>query len=58
MKIDVFCHVFPRRAFDKFLEVAPDLHDMGKRVRNIPTLFDLDARFRVMDRFGDYRQII
>lgn len=58
MKIDVFCHVFPRRAFDKFLEVAPSLKDMGKRVRNIPMLFDLDVRFRVMDRFGDYRQII
>ena len=26
---------------------------MGKRVKNVPMLFDLDLRFRVMDRFGD-----
>jgi predicted TIM-barrel fold metal-dependent hydrolase len=58
MKLDVFCHVFPQRAFDYFLRIAPDLHDMGKRVRNIPILFDMDLRFRVMDEFGDYRQII
>src|SRR6266704_837412 len=31
---------------------------MGKRVRNIPGLVDLDARFRMMDEFGDYRQVI
>ncbi len=59
MKIDIFCHVFPKRAFDRFLEVAPNLKDMGKRVRHIPMLFDLDLRFRVMDRMGeDYRQVI
>ncbi len=58
MKIDVFAHVFPRRAFDRFLQIAGDLKDMGKRTRNVPMLFDLDLRFGVMDRFGDYRQII
>ncbi len=58
MKIDVFAHVFPRRAFDRFLEIAPNLQDMGRRTRNVAMLFDLDLRFRVMDRFGDYRQII
>lgn len=32
---------------------------MGKRSRNIPTIWDLDARFRMMDEFGpDYRQVI
>src|SRR5689334_5731814 len=31
---------------------------MGKRVRNIPTLVDLDARFRMLDEFGEYRQVI
>jgi len=32
--------------------------DMGKRVRNIPMLHDLDVRFRVMDGFGEYQQIL
>src|SRR4051812_30721660 len=32
---------------------------MGKRVRNIPLLHDVDARLRVMDAFGgDYQQIL
>jgi predicted TIM-barrel fold metal-dependent hydrolase len=58
MKIDIFCHIFPERALQRFFEAAPNLKDMGKRVRNIPELFDLDRRFRVMDEFGDYRQVI
>src|SRR5947209_17306209 len=31
---------------------------MGKRSRNLPVMVDLDARFRVMDEFGDYSQVI
>jgi predicted TIM-barrel fold metal-dependent hydrolase len=58
MKIDVFNHVLPRRFFDEFLRVAPGLKDMGKRSRNIPVMVDLEARFRMMDEFGDYRQVI
>jgi predicted TIM-barrel fold metal-dependent hydrolase len=58
MKIDAFCHVFPQCAFDKFFEAAPNLKDMGKRVRNVQMLFDLDLRWRIMDQFGDYRQVI
>src|SRR5205807_1544423 len=58
MKIDVFNHIFPKRFFDEFINTASGPIDIGKRVRNIPTLVDLDARFRVMDEFGDYRQII
>src|SRR5437773_11074163 len=58
MKIDIFCHIFPERAFERCFEAAPNLKDMGKRVRNVPMLFDLDLRFRVMDQFGDYRQVI
>jgi len=59
MKLDVFTHVFPRRFFDRMLEVAGELGDMGKRVRGLTTLYDLDRRFRVMDEFGDdYRQVL
>ena len=58
MKIDIFNHIFPKRFFQKMMEVAPAHKDMGKRVREIPVLYDLDARFRVMDRFDDYAQVI
>src|SRR5438093_10071116 len=31
---------------------------MQKRVSAIPTLVDLDARFRILDRFDDYVQVL
>jgi predicted TIM-barrel fold metal-dependent hydrolase len=58
MKIDAFNHIFPRRYYDQMLELAPLHKDMGRRVREIPALYDLDVRFRAMDPFGEYRQIL
>lgn len=59
MKIDIYNHIFPKRFFDKMQEVWPNGKDIGKRVRGIPMMVDLDERFRVMDRFGsDYRQVL
>jgi predicted TIM-barrel fold metal-dependent hydrolase len=58
VKIDIFNHIFPEHFFREFLRVAQSLKDMGKRVRNIPALVDLDGRFRVMDEFGEYRQVL
>ncbi len=58
MKIDIFNHIFPRKYFEKMVEVAPKGKDMHKRVREIPCIVDLDERFRIMDRFDDYAQVI
>lgn len=58
MKIDIFNHIFPKIYYDKMMEVNPDLIDMGKRVRNIPVLVDLETRFRMMDQFDDYVQVL
>ena len=58
MKIDIFNHIFPTAYFNKMMEVAPNHKDIGKRVRGVPVLVDLEARFRVMDRFNDYAQVI
>lgn len=58
-KIDAFTHIFPRRYWEAMLKALPDGRDMHKRVRAIPAIVDLDARFRLMDEFGgDYRQIL
>jgi len=57
-KIDVFNHIYPRAYFDGMLAVAPGFKDIGKRMRNIPMLVDLDERFRVMDRFDGYQQVL
>ena len=58
-KIDIFNHIFPEPFHKLMMKVAGDHRDIGKRVRGIPMLSDLDERFRVMDRFGaDYRQVL
>jgi aminocarboxymuconate-semialdehyde decarboxylase len=57
MKIDIFPHIFPKPFFDRMLDVAPDKAAI-KRWLHIPVLWDLDARLRMMDEFGDYRQIL
>jgi predicted TIM-barrel fold metal-dependent hydrolase len=58
MKIDVFTHIFPKPYFDKMVKVAPKGKDMHKRVRNIPSIVNLEERFRIMDMFKDYTQVI
>lgn len=58
MKLDIFNHIFPKIFYDKMMEVNPGLVDIGKRVRGVPVLYDLDERFRCMDQFEDYAQII
>ena len=58
-KLDVFNHIYPTAYFEQMLAVAPGYKDIGKRMRGIPMLVDLDERFRVMDRFGsDYQQVL
>lgn len=56
--IDIYCHIYPDRFFQEMTRVSPQLENLGKRLRSVKKLFDLDERFREMDAFGDYRQII
>jgi len=58
MIIDVYSHIFPTAFYDKMTEIAPDLANLGKRLKNVKLLHDLDERFKKMDVFGDYRQIL
>jgi aminocarboxymuconate-semialdehyde decarboxylase len=59
MRIDAFTHIFPRAYWERMLRLLPDGRDMHKRVRAIPSIIELDARWRVMDGFGgDYRQVL
>jgi len=58
MKIDIFNHIFPKTFFDRHIDKGSAGKDIGKRVSNIPTIVDVDARLRVLDEFGDYVQVI
>jgi len=57
-KLDVFNHIYPEPYFKRMMKVAPDYKDIGKRMRNVPMLIDLDVRFRVMDAFEGYQQVL
>jgi aminocarboxymuconate-semialdehyde decarboxylase len=56
--IDIYCHIFPDKFFQEMNRIAPRLGNIAARLRGVKKLFDLDERFREMDQFGDYRQII
>src|SRR2546428_2276224 len=57
-KIDVFPHILPRRYFDRMLAVAPAGMALQKRMSGIPVLVDVDLRFRIMDRYEGYVQVL
>jgi aminocarboxymuconate-semialdehyde decarboxylase len=57
-KIDVFTHISPPGYSEGVARVAGDFKDIGKRTRGVPMLHDLDVRFRVMDMFPGYQQVL
>src|SRR5947209_6027672 len=56
--IDAFNHFFPKRYYQALLETPAGAKDLGKRVRGIPALSDLDERRRVVELFDDYTQVL
>ncbi len=56
--IDAFCHFFPKQMFDLMSRTRGGTTDVGKRMQGVRTVYDLDARFRMMDEFEDYTQIL
>jgi aminocarboxymuconate-semialdehyde decarboxylase len=57
-KIDIFNHIAPAAYHTRLMQVAPHYKDIGKRMRGVPMLADLDVRFRVMDTFDGYQQVL
>ena len=58
MKIDVFNHFFPTAFVDRYIAGGAAGKDMGKRMASVKAAVDLDERFRLMDEFGDLRQVL
>ena len=58
MKIDLFCHILPPAYFERMTAISTRGAYMQKRVREIPSMVNLDERFRMMDLFGDYVQVL
>ena len=58
MYIDIYTHIFPSAFYERMGRIAPNLENISKRMQSVTAVHDLDARFRAMDPFGDYRQIV
>ena len=58
MKIDVFNHVVPQKYKDALYKAIPQGSPPQVLIESVPTLFDMDHRFRIMDKFEGLRQVI
>ena len=56
--IDSFCHFFPHALFEKMSQTTGGTRDIGKRMQGVRTIWDIDARLRMMDEFKDYTQVL
>ena len=57
-KIDVFTHISPPGYSEGVERLAGSLKDIGKRSRGVPMLHDSSIRFKVMDMFPGYQQVL
>jgi aminocarboxymuconate-semialdehyde decarboxylase len=56
MRIDAFTHFMPAKFYEKL--VASGAGDIGKRMRSVPAIYDLDHRRKMVESFPDYAQIL
>ena len=58
MKIDIFPHILPRTFHNQMCALSERAGFMIQRTAGIPAMLDLEERFRVMDRFPGYQQVL
>jgi len=59
VKLDAFCHVLPKRYFDRLQQSSSDqAANLLKRTAPIRSLWDVGERLRVIEPFDEYAQII
>jgi predicted TIM-barrel fold metal-dependent hydrolase len=58
MRIDAYTHFIPKKFFEVVEKIPGAGTDIGKRMRGVPCLFDLDERRRIVSLFPDYAQIL
>jgi predicted TIM-barrel fold metal-dependent hydrolase len=57
IRLDAFTHFFPTKYFERMQELVVDKGSI-KRWLNLPMLWDVEARLRLVDSFGDYQQVL
>ncbi len=58
MKIDIFPHILPVKYKEALYKIAPADFYIKDVVETLPTLYDIDHRFRIMDKFDGLMQIL
>src|SRR6266853_4568978 len=58
MRIDAYTHFIPKRFFEAVEKIPGAGTDIGKRMRGVPCVYDLDERRRIVGLFKDYAQIL
>jgi aminocarboxymuconate-semialdehyde decarboxylase len=58
MKIDVFPHILPTKFMEAVNRISGDKYYNKQVNEAIPTIYDLDIRFRVLDKYGDMVQVL
>ena len=53
MKIDIFPHILPTKYMEAVNRISGDRYYNKQVNEAIPTIYDLDIRFRVLDQYGD-----
>jgi predicted TIM-barrel fold metal-dependent hydrolase len=56
LKIDAYSHIVPPKYREALYKVAPEMHD--QQVLPCLPLYDLEARFRIMDKYEPIRQVL
>ena len=57
-KIDIFCHIIPAKYKEALLKKASRPSYYLDNTKALPALSDLDIRFKVMDKYEGYRQVL
>ena len=58
LKIDAFPHILPARYKEALFKAAPPGFHLKDVIESLPTLYNLDHRLRIMDKFGGLMQIL
>jgi len=56
LKIDAYAHIVPPRYGKEIAKLFPKI--FNRQILPCPVLYDLDARFRVMDKYEPLRQVL
>lgn len=58
MKIDIYTHIVPPKFIEATEKLTPFGNSLRRYVTSCPTVNDWSERFRIMDKYGDYVQVL